>query len=54
MLPIAVLYCGVVFASNNFLSFGEVKWYERVIVWYWPVTYPLIALIWFVRLIFWA
>jgi hypothetical protein len=54
MLPISVLYVMGVFFGNGFLRIGDVLWWERIVVWLWPVALPLLLLGVGLKAIFWA
>lgn len=54
MLPIGIVYLMGVYAGNGVLRIGEVRWYERPVVWFWPVTLPLFLLGWVFKEVFWA
>lgn len=35
------------------LSIGEPRWWERMIVWFWPVCLPALLIYFIFRIIFW-
>ena len=43
-----------VWMGNAFLSYGETKWWEHVLIWLWPITLPLLFLARLVYTIFWS
>lgn len=45
-------FLGVI-VGNIMLSFGEIPWWSRVIVWTWPVSVPLVVLYQFGREVLW-
>lgn len=49
----SLIYLFGVAVGNRFLMWGEVKWYERVLVLVWPVALPLLLLARIVLEIFW-
>lgn len=53
-IPALVLvYLIITFLLNAFLSIGEVYWWERVAVAFWPVTLPVLLIVKLLFAIFW-
>lgn len=50
---LGILWLVGVAVGNAFLSYGEVIWWERVMVLAWPVAVPVLALYIFGKELFW-
>ena len=49
-----LVYLIGVFLGIQYVSFGDTQWYDRPIMWFWPVTLPVIFLCRLLYVIFWA